>query len=452
MIGLGIAIGVSPQRMVFGILLVPLLLWWKIQRREIKPAMIGISLLAGTCLVWFVPLLQHSGGIHAYIKLLQDHSKTVSQDPGYLVMQSEMSLANFIQTKLCKMWGDAYLAVVLAGLGVLGVIVYVRRGGPRKALLLLGVAFLPWIVVEFLWLHIGYPRYSFYWIVLISFFVVYGLFKCFLHWRVWKIFFAPLAVLSLVAFSAGWTLPVVRYLHANNAPAVRLFDYIRQNLNAKTDLIIFDPWLEGYPSYYLPEFVTFSQEVMEDTVGKDKETLQNMNWYYIGVPDPAIENQVKFLISNDIVKTLEAMCPEVALAKTNVLYCEEFGSKAENHLNAWPILKSEAHSYLKNNGRSKILVLRSELLSSLEEPVEISLELDGKLLDTGILPAGRFDRFFILKGTSGSERPFSTLMIRATPYNSERPLVVNSLRWWDIELPSEPHAQIIDSKKARSPF
>jgi hypothetical protein len=448
MLTLGVAIGIRHQNVTFGILLVPVLLWLKWRRGEMKAATVGLALLAAVCLVWFVPLVQSAGGLSSYVKLLRlQGEQTAEGDTGYLNVRHQMSLYYFLKIKFALMWGSRPFAIWLMRLTALGMAVYLWRGH-RKAFLLLMLGFLPWILVDILQVNMNYPKYSMSTVVLVSFFVVYGLLELWPRFAVWHKLLAPATVLGLALFSVHWTLPVVRHLHTVKSPPVQLFDYIREHLNPKTDVVVADPQVRILPPYFrLPNFVFISQYDLD----KSKiEAIQNMNWYYIGTSTSSFVPQVKFY-ADDRIQQFGATLFKLELARTDVLYPNDYDWKPLAGGIYWYLYYPEARCFLKNNGRAKVLSLESSLLPPGEHALPMRLELDGRpLLETEIPPHGWLSPIFLLKEPRVGL--ISTLTIKSSPPRPEDALVINAVHWLDVEPASVPETQVIDFTAGDKPL
>src|SRR5262249_39790466 len=152
-------------------------------------------------------------------------------------------------------------------------------------------------------------------IVLISFFVAYGLLELCPRYPVWGRVPAPALALGLVLFSAQWTFPAVQHLHAVKSPPAQLFDYIRTHLNPKTDALIVDPMIRILPRYYqLSEFHVVSQFELDQS---QMEAIQNLNWYYIGPAQfqPGFVPQVRFRAENERIDRIKGSALNADLMK-----------------------------------------------------------------------------------------------------------------------------------------
>jgi hypothetical protein len=447
MLSMGIAMSIRPQNVWFGILLVPLFLWRKLRRGEIKPAGIGLGLLVAMCLAWFVPLVHSAGGLQRYMELMRVYGAATGLDPGYLNLRHEISLYSYIKTKFALTWGSRPFALWMLRLTVLGMLVHLWRGH-RKAFVLLMLGFLPMILLDFLFLYIYVPKYNMPTVVLVSFFVVYGLFELLPRYPVWGKFLAPALVLSFTVFAAQWTLPAVRHIHTIKSPPVQLFDYIREHLDPKKDAIVFDPRIKPLVPHHLPGFVTISRSDLDRSI----ETIRDMNWYYVGSYEPGIDPQVWYYLDNDRLRTFRVMYTDMQMTRMDILYCSEFNLEMVGNIAYRKLLKPEGHYYLRNSGRPQIFNFESALFPPGKHALPVRLELDGQpLMSTTVEPNARFDPFFLLKKPRNKARPFSTITIKTSPQQPGDTLRIDALGLYDIEPAPVSQTQIIDFTPADMP-
>jgi hypothetical protein len=449
MVCMGIAMSIRQQNVLFGILLVPLLLLLKLRRGELKPVLIGLGFLVVTCLAWFVPLAWSAGGLAQYMELLRIHGQATGKfDAGYINMRHIMSLYAFLSIKMRLIWGTRSFAILMVGLTALGTGVYLWRG-QRKTFLLLLLTFLPWAVLDFLWMHVEYAKYNSSTIVLISFFIVYGLLELWPRSLAWGKFPATVLVLGLIVLSAWQTLPVVRYLHTIKSPVAQLADYIHQNLNPQRHAIVFDNRMKVVPPYYLSEFVTICDASLDES---RIEEIQHMDWYYMGLPQTGFLPQVTFSVTDEQLRQFGGMFYDVWLTKTDILYSSEYGSTLMAGIAYHRLLESEAHCYLKNNGGAKILSMESKVVPSSPRAIPVHLEFDGhSLLDAQAQPAERFDHYILLKEPYEGTGPHSVLTIKTAPPKPGDALSLEAVYWWDIEPAEQPQTQVIDFKPEDQP-
>ncbi|MBI1747470.1 MAG: hypothetical protein HYR55_12890 [Acidobacteria bacterium] len=444
MLCFGVSTGVSPQKAIFGSLLVPWLVWRRVRRREFKSTILGVGLLAGMCLVWFVPLVRNAGGFWVYMGLMHYGPENFL---GYITARPFMSLSDFTRTKIVLMWGHPFYAVIVVSLAIWGFLVYTRRG-PGKTLPLLFMAFGPWIVIDFLWLHLYHPRYNFYTVVLMAFFVMYGLLERLSRSSAWANGSAAAAAIGMILFSIFWTLPCVRTLHTTDSTVTQMFALIRKNLNPKTDAVIPSAMLALLPRYYLPDFISIPGEGVDENMYVD--AVRNMEWHYISLYDPTGAYQATFHAGQPRLRAL-TMYPDLALAKKQILYGAVYDTEWVLDRPVRKAVASTANCYLKNRGRAKLLSLESTVLPFDGPPAEIRLALDGMPLATSVAGPGRFDRHFLFKETPDPSRPASIFSITSTTPRSAAWLKIDALRWWDIEATAETEIQTIDVS-ASSPW
>lgn len=441
MISMGIAIGFSPQKALFGVLLLPLLLWWKVRSGARRCAATGLAGLVGTCLAWVVPLILASGGPAAYWDVLKRHGReSAAYIPGYMLLRDRMSFADFVTTKFISMWGDAYFALLILGLVILGIVRY----GPHRrpgTIRLLAATFIPWMVVDFFSLNLYYPRYQMYTILLSTLFAAYGLLTLWPRYPAWRNLFAPVLLAGVAMFSGVWAFSVVHYLHTQDSVPVRLFDYIRRHLNPKTDVLICDPRLGLFPHQYLPDFALIYQD------GVDEKTelagVRDKNWYYIGNPAPGAEYPVAFRVENDRAQRI-AVYNELALGRINVLFSKDFKFDLGADTAVYRLTTPAAHCYLKNTGRTKVLSIESVLTTGAPESIEVGLDLNGTRLYASTQSNGRFDRFFVLSPPPEPHSSTGVLTFRLNPCAQGTGLAVQALHWLDIELNPQALVQRID--------
>lgn len=411
MIVMAIAIGARPQSALFGILLVPWLLWLKVRRGEFRSAVVGLGLLAVTCLMWFVPLIKSSGGFWNYWHTMQVYSNdtTYGSELGYLVMRHTMSLALFVRAKLSYMGATRpFLRWLLVGLVAWGVLRFLKRRqwGP---FLLLTLAFLPWAVMDFLYLDFTFPRYMITTVIAMAFFVVYGLLETGAAIPLITKGLAPAVVLGLVLLSARYTLPLVQTLHTVKSPPHRLNEYIQQHLNPKTDAIIYHKAMYPLLLYYLPNFTLIRESEVDS---KRVESIQDKNWYFISkaAPGPGPRHTVSFHVDGERIARLMHQELDVGLSKLDVLYDKNYDWTMTDNQYIRYMTSPDALAYVKSSRQPMILTVTSKWWSPERKPAQTDLRLNEGPAETTTLPwNGWYSQVFPINPTDVGERPLWTL-------------------------------------------
>ncbi|MBI1746721.1 MAG: hypothetical protein HYR55_09055 [Acidobacteria bacterium] len=436
MISFGIAVGIRPQHALFGAIFVPVLLGIKVWRAEAGAAWKGLLLLAATIAAWLVPLVVLAGGLSPYIELLRAHAAD-THDPGYLVLRHQMSAAVFVKTKFALMWGSDVLGAALMGLSVLGVVLFAVHA-PIRALMLLLVTFLPWALLDFLWLHLYYPRYTMPSIILLNLFAVFGVFELWPRRPWWEKTAAPVIVFVLALTALNWALPVVDHLHKFKSSPVQMVEFVRRNLDPKQDALLCAPGGERLLSYHLPEFLIVPRiEVNESKMAK----LQGMNWYYIGLPEPGMKSEVEYHLANESLRRIAGPLVDIALIKMEVLYGQELRWKDVDGKTAFEMQRPEAHCYIKDRGRPRVISF--EIIPSPVCPpsAKVSFELNGELLDSGPIGKGRLKKVFTLAPKADASNTYHTLTLRTSWTKPGTGLTITALRCHDLDPIAQAPAQ-----------
>ena len=152
----GIAAGIRIQT---AMLTVPVLAFVLLEQRDLKAWWRPLAAFAGGCLAWGVPLVLASGGIDAYLAAL--HSQA-GEDFAWVDMlwatPTPRHFAVALYQTLVLPWASIPLAVALAVAAAIGALVMLLR--EWRALLLLVIAFVPYLVFHLLFQETITVRYA----------------------------------------------------------------------------------------------------------------------------------------------------------------------------------------------------------------------------------------------------------------------------------------------------
>ena len=433
-----IAIGMRSQAMW---LTLPLLLLVLLQRagRGAAGALLGSAMTFSIgVLLWLVPLLFASGGLGAYRAAL---SAQGGEDLSGVEMLYRNPSARRIAFSLLETfiypWASSPLGWSLFGLAATGTIALLWRA-PRAALvaLVLGV---PYLIFHLLFHETVTTRYALPLIPLVAFLAVYGL-QTLARQMPRPDVTAPAGVAVIVVWSLALTLPASRVYAREGSPAFAAIRELHSALRAEPAAAIgmhqglarsvqtqdfgsaqvlksppMREWLElaAYwrsgntaPVWFLADPARTDIELIDPL---SRKLRAHYVWHF---------PREKFIsgVRPDIVDLIRIDSPPGWFAEEGWHLTSETLNMSER------LGRHAGTAYVRSRPDAALLVIGGE---STGAAGDVSLAIDGRLLDRWTVPAGGrfFKRIPLVPGTLASGSPFATLVASyATPDGKPGPV------------------------------
>jgi hypothetical protein len=427
-----LAIGMRSQALW---LTVPLLLLVLLQRagRGAAGALLGSAMTFSIgVLVWLVPLVFASGGVHAYRAALtaQGGEDFSGVDMLYRNPSARRLAFSLLETFIYP-WASTPLGWIVFGLAAIGTIALFWRA-PRAALLV-AVLTVPYTIFHLLFQETVTTRYALPLIPMIAFLAVYGLKTIAFGAGARATVVLPIAVAAIVVWSLVLTLPAARVYAREGSPAFAAIRDLHKALPAEPHAAIgmhqalarsvqtqdFGPaqvlksppmreWLE-LASYWRAGN-TAPVWFLADPARTDIELIdplsRKLHAHYVwSFPRERFLSGVR----PDIVDLIRIDSPPGWFAEEGWHLTSETLNMSER------LGYREGTAYIKSRPEAALLVVGGESTGAASE---ISVTINGRPIDRWSVPVGAtfFKRIRLVPGALASGSVFSTLVASyATP-------------------------------------
>ncbi|MEO6725006.1 MAG: glycosyltransferase family 39 protein, partial [Blastocatellia bacterium] len=275
----GLAMGVRVTLLpVMGPMLAVVLLAW-LRRRQWRVVLIALAIGTAAVLAWFVPFIwKTTWGVYAWV--IGQHAQAgASSDT--LFSPSENSVATYrLRRFFLDIWAAPWIRWTMLSLsasGLLALLVWQRW----RALGLLALATVPLMVFAFIYNNpMGAFLYALPYMPLFAGLAAGGL----VLWP--RALFAKrlpkaqnigvVLAVGLAVAMAEWSYPMVKLLHREASPPVRAYQYLRQTLDPKRDMLIYDGMFSSHQKFFMPDAKAFvsTEEMIPETNFIDLMTWQ----------------------------------------------------------------------------------------------------------------------------------------------------------------------------------
>jgi len=389
---------------------------WRLVSLAILSAGVGVAL-------WFAPMIIHQTW-RSYSAAVRDHRQFLFYSDSILGGGLHSSVLYRGRRLFADIWGDRWIMWTIYALSALGLLALSparRRQWPSRALICpaliwMMAAFVPYIVFTFL---LNNPMqtvfYSLPFMPLFSGLAAAGLIitsRRLFRPRRWPrlTHTGMLLAIGLTVGIAEWAYPMVRMLHREASPSYRVFQYLRQKLDPRRDVLHYNILFDPHVTFFLPDFRKLQEEPINFPEHNLINPLLERNYYALTrEPIMGADNVSFYWKPSRGLRRIRKM----SLERYFEAYVADLRGRGKTaFLSGWYGVEYAGDIYWQWAGRSGSVAL-------LNEVAEMELRLSGAVitLPNGGHPAVtmRLDGRELMRFTPGSGKFERTLKVKTEP-------------------------------------